>query len=82
MKVINLLVMSIIPTMKSKKLSLEQLLEKVYEINMKDHTLTLLNTKGAMIAKIAMIKNIMFLLNIKIDVPKCLNTCVKDKTWL
>ena len=68
--------------MKSKKLSLEQLLEKVYEINMKDHTLTLLNTKGAMIAKIAMIKNIMFLLNIKIDVPKCLNTCVKDETWL
>jgi tRNA pseudouridine-54 N-methylase len=54
----------------------------VYEINMKDHTLTLLDTKGVMIAKVAMINNRMFLLNIKMDVSKCLNTCMKDETWL
>jgi hypothetical protein len=26
-------------------------------------------------------KNIMFLLNIEMDVPKFLNACVKDETW-
>jgi hypothetical protein len=50
--------------MKCKILSLEQLLEKEYEIKMKNHTLTLLDTKGVMIAKTTMIKNRMFLLNI------------------
>jgi acyl carrier protein len=41
---------------KSNILSLGQLLEKWFDIKMKDHTLTLLDTKGAMIAKIAMKK--------------------------
>ena len=45
---------------------------------MKDLILTLLNTHEAMITKITMIKNIMFLLNIDTDVPKCLKACVKD----
>jgi len=67
--------------MKSNILILEQLLEKGYEIKMKNHTLTLLDTKRDMIAKVAMIKkkNRMFLLNIKMDVSKCLNACVKMK---
>jgi hypothetical protein len=47
-----------ISTMKSNILSLGQLLEKWFDIKMKDHTLTLLDTKGAMIAKIAMKKKI------------------------
>ena len=71
-----------IPTIKSNILSLGQLLEKMYEIKMKDRTLTLLDTKGDMIAKVAMKKNRMFLLNIKMDVSKCLNACVKDETWI
>jgi tRNA pseudouridine-54 N-methylase len=58
------------------------LLKKVYEINMKDHTFTLLDTKGAMIANVSIIKNRMFLLNIKMDVLKCLNKCMKDETGL
>jgi hypothetical protein len=48
---------------------------------MKNHTLTLLDTHGAMIAKVTMIKNKIFLLNIETDIPKCLKTCVKDETW-
>jgi hypothetical protein len=48
---------------------------------MKDRTLTLLDTKRDMIWKVAMEKNIMFLLNIEMDVPKYLNVCVKDETW-
>jgi len=47
-----------IPTVKSNILSLGQLLEKRYDIKMKDHTLTLLYTKGAMIAKVVMKKKI------------------------
>jgi len=40
---------------------------------MKDRTLTLLDTKEAMITKVVMIKkNRVFLLNIKTDVPKCI----------
>jgi hypothetical protein len=57
-------------------------LEKGYKIKMKDHTLTLLDTYETMIAKVTMTKNKMFLLNIEIDVPKCLNTCVKDDNWI
>jgi hypothetical protein len=58
------------------------LLENGYKIKIKDHTLTLLGTKGAMIEKVVLRKNRMFLLNIKMNVPKFLNTCVKDETWL
>jgi hypothetical protein len=58
---------------KSNILSLGQLLEKGYEIKMKDRTLTLLETKGDMITKVVMTKNKIFLLNIEMDVPKCLN---------
>jgi hypothetical protein len=43
-----------------------------YEIKMKYHTLTLLDTKGAVIEKVARIKNRIFLLNIETDVPKCM----------
>ena len=57
-------------------------MKKSYEIKMKDHILTLLDAKGDMIAKVAMIKNIMFLLNIEMNVSKWLNACVKDETWL
>jgi hypothetical protein len=69
-------------TIKSNILSLGQLLEKGYEIKMKYHTLTLLDTKGDMIAKVTMTKNRMFILNIETDVPKYPNACVKDETWL
>jgi hypothetical protein len=69
-------------TIKSNILSLGQLLEKGYEIKMKYRTLTLLDTKGDMIAKVAMTKNRMFLLNIETDVPKYPNASVKDETWL
>jgi hypothetical protein len=50
---------------------------------MKNSMLTLLNTHGTMIAKVTMKKkNKIVLLNIEINVPKYLKTCVKDETWL
>jgi len=60
-----------IPTMKSNILSLGKLLEKGYKIKMKDCSLTLLDTKGDMIAKVVMTKNRM-LLNIETNMPKCM----------
>jgi hypothetical protein len=61
-----------ISTVKSNILSLGQLLKKEFEIKIRDHTLTLLDTKEDMIAKVAMTKSRMFLLNIEMDVPKCM----------
>jgi len=57
-------------------------LEKGYEIKMKDHTLTLLDTHGTMIAKVTMTNNKKKILNIETDVTKCLKACSKDETWL
>ena len=57
-------------------------MDKSYEIKMKYHTLPLLDTHGVMIAKVTMTKNKMFLLNIEMNVPKCLKAHVKDETWL
>jgi hypothetical protein len=74
MEFIDLLVMSIIYQRWKATywVNLEQLLEKRYEIKMKDHTLTLLDTKRVMIAKVVMINNRMFLLNIEMDMFKCM----------
>jgi hypothetical protein len=71
-----------IPIIKSNILSLGQLLKKGYKIKMENHTLTLLYTHKAMIAKVTMTKNKIFFLNIETDMSKCLKTCVKDETWL
>jgi hypothetical protein len=50
---------------------------------MKDHTLTLLDTHGTMIAKVTMTNNNnKKFLNIETDVTKCLKACSKDETWL
>jgi len=82
MTVINLLVMFIISqTIKSSILSLNQLLEKDHEIEMKYCTLTLLDTHGTMIVRVTMTKNRIFLLNIEMDMLKCLKAYVKDETW-
>jgi len=69
-----------ISTIKCNILSLRQILEKGYEIKMEDHILTLLDTHRTMIAKITMTKNMMLLLNMEINVPTSLKTCVKDQT--
>jgi hypothetical protein len=49
---------------------------------MKDRTLILLDTHESMVAKVTMKKNKKFLLNIEMDMPKCVKTRVKDETWL
>ncbi|KAJ4700583.1 Retrovirus-related Pol polyprotein from transposon TNT 1-94 [Melia azedarach] len=71
-----------VPNMKSNILSLGQLLEKGYDIHMKDYSLFIRDDKGNLITKVKMSKNRMFSLNIQNDVAKCLKACYKDASWL
>ncbi|KAH9670830.1 hypothetical protein KPL70_017126 [Citrus sinensis] len=70
-----------VPNMKSNILSLGQLLEKGYDIHLKDYSLFLRDDKGNLITKVKMSKNRMFPLNIQNDVAKCLKACHKDQSW-
>ena len=67
--------------MKSNILSLDQLLEKWYEINMKDCYLWLRDQNANLIAKVLMSKNRMFMLNLKTIEVRCLKASVKDEAW-
>ena len=68
--------------MKSNILSLGKLLEKGYDIRLKDNNLSIRDSRSNFIAKVSMSRNRMFILNIQNDVAKCLKTCYKDTTWL
>ena len=70
------------PNMKSNILSLGQLLEKGYDIKLKDNNLSIKDNANNLIAKVPMTKNRMFILNIQNDVAKCLKMCYKDASWL
>ena len=71
-----------VPSMKNNILSLGQLLEKGYNIHMKDYSLSLRDNRNNLIAKVPMTRNRMFLLHIQSDVAKCLKACYKDSSWL
>ena len=71
-----------VPNMKSNILSLGQLLEKGYDICLKDNNLFIRDNGSNLIAKVPMSRNRMFMLNIQNDVTKCLKVCYKDTTWL
>ncbi|KAJ7959769.1 Retrovirus-related Pol polyprotein from transposon TNT 1-94 [Quillaja saponaria] len=70
-----------VPKLKSNILSLGQLLEKSYEIHMKDKNLWLRDQDANLIAKVSMTRNKMFILNLQNDGAKCLKMCAKDSTW-
>ena len=71
-----------VPNLKSNILSLGQLLEKDYDIHMKNHSLYLRNHQGVLIAKVPMSKNRLFLIEIQNNNIKCLKACLKDNSWL
>jgi len=71
-----------VPNMKNNILSLGQLLEKVYEINMKDSCLSIKDGNNYIITKVPMSRNKMFWLNIQNDVAKCLKAYYNDASWL
>ncbi|XP_022891768.1 uncharacterized protein LOC111406611 [Olea europaea var. sylvestris] len=58
-------------------LSLEQLLEKGYDIHFKDHSLSIRDQRENLIVKVPMTRNRMFELSIQNDVTKYLKACLK-----
>ena len=70
-----------VPKLKSNILSLGQLLEKGYEINMKNRCLWLKDQSEILIVKVYMSKNRMFLLNFKTIEVKCLKVDMRDEAW-
>ncbi|XP_020412283.1 uncharacterized protein LOC109947160 [Prunus persica] len=66
-----------VPTMKSNILSLGQLLEKGYNMQLIDCSLSIRDEQNRLIAKLSMTKNRMFLLNIQSEAAKCLKLVSK-----
>ncbi|KAK4258396.1 hypothetical protein QN277_007851 [Acacia crassicarpa] len=71
-----------IPSLKSNLISIGQLLEKGYDIHLKDSSLTMKNQKGELIAKVEMTSNRLFKMNIQTDGFKCMKSAVEDSSWL
>ena len=71
-----------VPNMKINILSLGQLLEKGYDIHLKDNNLSIRDNMNNLIAILLMSRNRMFILKIQIDVAKYLKACYKDSLWL
>ena len=67
-----------VSNMKSNILSLGQLLEKGYDIHLKDNKLSIRDSGSNLIAKVPMSRNRMFMLNIQNNLAKCLKPCYKD----
>lgn len=59
-----------VPNMKNNILSFGQLLEKGYDIHLKDHNLSIRDQINNLIAKVPMTSNRMFALNIHNDADK------------
>ncbi|KAG8373774.1 hypothetical protein BUALT_Bualt11G0060100 [Buddleja alternifolia] len=58
------------PEMKSNILSLGKLLEKIYDIHLKNKSLMMKDENGRLLPKVPMTRNKMFMLNIQSDVPR------------
>ncbi|KAG9450495.1 hypothetical protein H6P81_010460 [Aristolochia fimbriata] len=71
-----------IPDMHTNLISVGQLLEKGYDIHLKDGRLSIRNKNGELIAKVDMAKNRLFTLNIEAASMKCLKSVLKDNLWL
>ena len=67
-----------VPNTQNNILSLGQLLEMRYVINMADRGLLIRDKRGRLIAKVQMMKNHMFVLNVQGGDVKCLIACVKN----
>ena len=67
---------------KNNILSLDQLLEKGYNIHMKNKSLSMSDKYVSLIFNMYIIRNRMFLLNIQNDTIKCLKSCVNNLSWI
>ncbi|RDX83786.1 hypothetical protein CR513_35262, partial [Mucuna pruriens] len=70
-----------VPKLRSNILSLGQLVEKGYEILMKENCLWFQYQNSNLVAKVFMSRNRMFMLSIKTKEVKCLKACIKHEAW-
>lgn len=71
-----------VPDLKSNILSMGQLMEKGYSVQMKDRVLQLNDKQGRSVARVEMGKNRMYKLNLQKVQEKCLQVNVEDKRIL
>ncbi|KAL4369158.1 hypothetical protein GQ457_05G011330 [Hibiscus cannabinus] len=71
-----------VPAMKSNIISLGQLLEKGYEVQMENRSLSLKNNKGELVVQVDMTLNRLFTIDIESGEVKCMKTSIKDDSWL
>ncbi|KAL4298280.1 hypothetical protein GQ457_12G029150 [Hibiscus cannabinus] len=71
-----------VPAMKSNIISLGQLLEKGYEVQMKNQSLSLKNKNGELVVQVDMTQNRLFTIDIESGEVKCMKTAIKDDSWL
>ena len=70
-----------VPALKTNILSIGQLVEKDYHIEMNRNGLLIRNGNRRMIARVPMTSNKMFKLKINNDKPKCLKASLSDSSW-
>ncbi|RDX62192.1 hypothetical protein CR513_59503, partial [Mucuna pruriens] len=70
-----------VPKLRSNILSLEQLVEKGYEIIMKENCLWLKDQNSNLVAKVFMSRNRMFTLSIKTNEAIFLKASIKNEAW-
>ncbi|KAL8094563.1 hypothetical protein AgCh_036190 [Apium graveolens] len=71
-----------IPVLKNNIISLGQLVEKGYNIQMHDNSLIIRNQARELIANVEMSKNRLFTLDMQTNVQKCLKSVIKNDSWL
>ncbi|KAL4284866.1 hypothetical protein GQ457_16G010810 [Hibiscus cannabinus] len=71
-----------VPAMKSNIISLGQLLEKGYEVQMKNRSLSLKNKNGELVVQVDMTRNRLFTMDIESGEVKCMKTAIEDDSWL
>ncbi|XP_074378564.1 uncharacterized protein LOC141720109 [Apium graveolens] len=71
-----------IPALKNNIISLGQLVEKGYNIQMQDNSLIIRNQVRELIADVEMSKNCLFTLDMQTKVQKCLKSVIKNDSWL
>lgn len=71
-----------VPSMKNNLLSLGQLLEKGYSMNLEKGNLKLIDNKGRLVLIAPLSKNRTFKINIQACQYKCLAAAVNDESWL
>ncbi|KAL4383374.1 hypothetical protein GQ457_15G025730 [Hibiscus cannabinus] len=71
-----------VPAMKTNIISIGQLLEKGYEAQMKNRSLSLKNKNGELVVQVDMTRNRLFTIDIESGEVKCMKTAIKDDSWL